>query len=255
MESGKEHSALPISVCILVLNEEDRLLRTLPPLQAFEDIVVLDSGSRDQSISMCENAGATVYKEKWEGFGPTRIKLFKKATQPWILWLDADEVVTPDLIDELQSLFKTGPEADGYEINRMVYFEKHWIRHGDWFPDWNLRLFRAGAWEMEPRAVHESLILKGRSERLNGLIEHHTYRNWEDQRKRSKRYARLWAEEHAKHKQAGLTDAFTHACLRFIKGFLFKRGFMDGVMGWKIAIANAHEVYLKYRYLRELNTQ
>jgi len=255
MESDKEHSSLPISVCILVLNEEDRLQRTLPPLKAFEDIVVLDSGSTDNSISMCETAGATVYKEQWEGFGPTRIKLFKKATRPWILWLDADEVVTPELIDELHKLFKAEPDADGYEINRIVYFEERWIRHGDWFPDWNLRLFRVNAWEMEPRAVHESLKLNGSCGRLNGLLEHYTYRDWEDQRNRSKRYAMLWAEEHAKSKHANLCDAITHSFYRFIKGFLFKKGFMDGVMGWKIAKANAYEVYLKYRYLRKLNAQ
>ena len=254
MESDNQNNCLPISVCILVLNEEDRLQRALPPLKAFADIVVLDSGSTDQSIAMCETAGATVYKEAWEGFGPTRIKLFKKATQPWILWLDADEVVTPELVDELRSLFKAEPNADGYEINRIVYFEKRWIRHGDWFPDWNIRLFRANAWEMEPRAVHESLKLKGSCERLKGLLEHHSYRDWNDQRKRSKRYAMLWAKEHVQSKQASRCDPITHAFYRFRKGLLFKKGFMDGIMGWKIAKANAHEVYLKYRYLRELNT-
>lgn len=245
---------LPISVCILVKDEADRLPRSLPALTRFAEVLVYDSGSSDDSVRLCEQAGAKVVCGEWLGFSKTRKKLFSQATQPWVFWLDADEVVTEPLLNELQQLFSDAPEYAAYEINRMVCFEGKWIRHGDWFPDWNVRLFRADSWTMEARAVHESITVKGKVARLSGLLEHHTYRSWEDQRARSERYAHLWAEQHAGRKVAPL-EPQTRALWRFIKGYVLKLGLLDGSLGFRVALANAREVALKYKLLNRLNTQ
>ena len=158
---------LPVTACMLVKNEADRLSRVLPSLALFDEILVFDSGSEDQSIQTCLDAGAKVDEVKWEGFGTTRKKLFSAASSPWIFWIDADEVVTPELADELKALFAgTGPGDRGYEVNRIVRFEDRWIRHGEWFPDWNLRFFRADSWSMEEVAVHERVDLRGRKARI-----------------------------------------------------------------------------------------
>ena len=245
---------LPISVCVLVLNEEDRLARTLPPLSEFAEVVVLDSGSRDRSLELCREYGCRIVEAEWEGFGAMRQKLFALASEPWVFWLDADEVVTGELLEELRDLFdeeREGELSDAYAINRMVSFEGKWIRHGDWFPDWKVRLFRSGVWAMEPRAVHEEIEIEGTVGRLRGLLEHYTYRNWADQRKRSERYAKLWAEEEAKQgRRANLLSAPSHAMGKFLRGYFLKRGCCDGWLGLRVAWVNAREVFWKYEKLR-----
>jgi len=242
---------LPVSVCLLAFNEEDRLPRCLEKLVNFNDILVLDSGSTDRSLSICKKYGAQIMEHSWLGFGKMRRKLFSAATQPWILWLDADEVISDSLNEELQALFSQDQECEAYEINRMVFFNNRWIRHGDWFPDWNVRLFKRDCWDMDERMVHESLTITGKVGRLNGLLEHHTYRNWADQRKRAERYAYLWAEQHANHEKAcGPVLGATKALWRFVRGYIVKLGFLDGILGFQIALACAREVALKYRLLR-----
>lgn len=246
---------LPISVCILTLDEEENLRRTLPPLENhFAEIVVFDSGSTDQTIPLCEKAGATVHSVPWEGFGTTRRKLFEAASQPWILWLDADEVLTPELIGEIRKLFHTDPGKKAFWINRMVFMEGKWIRHGEWFPDWVLRLFPSDRWEMIELDVHESVKVDCPSERLDGLIEHHSFRDWEDLEKRSEKYARLWASQRfqtGKVPPSHITIEL-RSWMRFIKGYLVKGGFLDGKHGLRIAHSRAREVRNKYRFWKAL---
>tara|TARA_Y100001934_G_C12339631_1_gene769481 strand:+ start:641 stop:1393 length:753 start_codon:yes stop_codon:yes gene_type:complete len=246
---------LPVTACILVKNEADRLPRILPSLDIFEEILVFDSGSEDQSVQMCLDAGARVEEVQWEGFGATRKKLFSAASSPWIFWIDADEVVTADLARELMDLFAgSEPEKRGYEVNRIVRFDGRWIRHGEWFPDWNLRLFRADSWSMEELAVHERVDLQGgKPDRLDGLLEHHTYRSWDDLRARSERYAALWAEQQsAAGRRPFFLEGVMRACWKLFRAFVLRGGFMDGILGFKIAFANAFEVYLKYQLLFRL---
>ncbi|MBT4223460.1 MAG: glycosyltransferase family 2 protein [Opitutae bacterium] len=247
---------LPVTACMLVKNEADRLSRVLPSLVLFEEILVFDSGSEDQSIQMCLDAGAKVEQVPWEGFGATRKKLFSAASSHWVFWIDADEVVTADLARELMDLFAgSEPEKRGYEVNRIVRFEGRWIRHGEWFPDWNLRLFRTDSWSMEELAVHERVDLKnGKAGRLEGLLEHHTYRSWDDLRARSKRYALLWATQKS---TAGRCPFFFTGWIRsswkFFRALVLRLGFLDGGLGFRIAWANALEVRLKYKLLHRIN--
>ncbi|MDF1755935.1 MAG: glycosyltransferase family 2 protein, partial [Verrucomicrobiales bacterium] len=239
---------LPISVCILTKNEEENLVRTLPPLDRFAEILVFDSGSTDRSIEMCQEAGAVIHEVEWEGFGTTRRKLFEAASQPWILWLDADEVITAPLLEEITDLFQSPPEKIAYSINRIVYFEGKWIRHGEWFPDWVMRLFPADSWEMIELDVHESVKISCPKAKLNGLIEHYSFRDWEDLEKRSEKYAALWAGQRSRtqKKPPSNLSIAARSWVRFLKGYLLKRGFLDGTHGFKIAKSRAAEVRLKY---------
>ena len=143
-----EAQKLPISVCMLVKNEADRLVKSLPPLSIFEEVLVYDSGSTDESIDICKKYHAKVIQGEWLGFPGTRKKLFTQASQPWIFWLDADEAVTAELSKELSAINLESSDCEGFEINRKVFFENKWINHGEWFPDWNIRIFRsdAGKW-------------------------------------------------------------------------------------------------------------
>ena len=243
---------LPISVCILVLNEEDRLERCLAALEEFAEVVALDSGSTDRTLDICRARGVRIQRGEWLGFGRMRRKLFPLASRPWILWLDADEVVRPELVEEIRLVFSRPLEYDAFEINRMVCFDGRWIEHGDWFPDWNIRLFRSDRWRMEPREVHESISIDGRVGRLRGLLEHHTYRDWDDRNRRMRRYAELWARQKAAEgKKAPCWAGPLRSAWRFFRGYVLKRGFLDGSTGFRIALSNAREVAVKYRLLRK----
>lgn len=244
-------SHLPISVCILCKNEEDRLDACLGVLMDFQEVIVMDTGSCDTSIEKIKSYPfVTLYEEEWQGFASSRRSLFQKAKQNWVLWLDADEVVSEELIAEMKSLFCSEPTAVAYEINRMVHFEGQWVKHGLWFPDWNCRLFKQGHWEMPQREVHESIEVQGLVSRLNGLIYHYTYRDWEDQKKRSSTYAALWAQQKRKEgKSSTLVKAWVHSSWTFFRAYILKKGCLDGWLGLKIAWAVSREVRMKHGLL------
>ncbi|MBF0196391.1 MAG: glycosyltransferase family 2 protein [Planctomycetes bacterium] len=247
---------LPISVCILCKNEEDRLANCLSSIQYFGETIVLDTGSTDQSVALAKECGANVFEDEWKGFTESRKTLFSLANHPWILWIDADEVMTNEFITELFNLFKTPPKYTSYQVNRIVQFQNQWIKHGVWFPDYNIRLFKSDSWTMEDKLVHESIIVRGESGRLNSLIEHHTYRDWADQKQRSEKYSSLWALQKAQdNKQCNCLSQWTHSAFAFIRCYLLKKGFLDGILGFKIATAISQEVFLKYKKLYHLLNQ
>jgi len=237
---------------MLVKNEMDRLPGTLSPLSAFAEVVILDSGSADGSIDYACTHGCVVHQSEWLGFGAMRTKLFGLAREPWVLWLDADEIVTDDLLESLQKLFRDGAKAEAYQINRMVHFIGKRIRHGDWFPDWNTRLFRSTCWKMDERPVPEALQINGRVARLPGLLEHHSYRDWPDRRDRARRYAELWATmEASRGRRPKPGEATARAAWRFVRGYVLRLGFLDGLLGLRVAASIAAETRLKYRLLRD----
>ena len=244
---------LPVSVCMLCLNESERLPNALKYLNHFAEWLVYDTGSTDDSANIARKMGATVASVTWEGFSRTRVRHFREARENWILWLDADEFLTEKGIEELQHVFENGEAElyDAFRLNRMIYFQGKWIRHGDWFPDWNVRLFRSNCWDMEDRSVHESLQINGKIGRLEEHLEHHSFTSWEDKERRSHKYAKLWAEmESEKGKRAAWWTPYLRGAWKFLKGFFVKKGFLDGIMGLRIAISNARETHLKYRLLK-----
>jgi len=239
---------------MLCLNEEDRLPRTLTNVKEFAQWLIFDTGSTDQSIQIARDAGAEVEQHPWEGFSLTRIKHFKQASQEWVLWIDADETITDELVAELRALLNTTPAHAAYRLNRMIYFEGKWIKHGDWFPDWNIRLFQRGSWSMEERTVHESLEIDGSVGELQTPLEHHSFRSWDDKNQRSAKYAELWAQmQHEKGKKASTLSPITRGLWKFIRGYFLKAGILDGIIGFKIALSNAQESHLKYTLLRKMN--
>ena len=251
-----ETQKLPISVCMLVKNEADRLVKSLPPLSIFEEVLVYDSGSTDESVSICKKYHVKVIRGEWHGFSETRKKLFSQAQQPWVFWLDADEVITPELDKELKGINFESSTCEGFEVNRKVFFEKQWITHGEWFPDWNLRIFRSNCWEVKHRDVHEGIAIKGTSKRLEGLLEHHSYRNWNDRNLRMEKYSELWAQMKLKEGvKTFMGEGTLRAIWRFFRNYIIKLGFLDGILGLKISISIAKEVNLKYMKLYQLHSQ
>lgn len=247
-------SPLPISVCMMCLNEERHMPKVLARVSDFAEWIVLDTGSTDRTAEIAREHGATVRPAQWEGFSLTRRRHFAMATQPWILWMDADEEVTEEMVTELRALFAKGPKHAAYRINRVMFFENRWIRHGDWYPDRVIRLFRADVWTLPIREVHESVEIDGSVGDLQSDLPHYSYTNWADRKQRLLKYSELWAkQEIAKGRDCLPLEGELRATWRFLRGYFLKLGLLDGKTGLRIALSCAQEVLEKYRALKRLS--
>jgi glycosyltransferase involved in cell wall biosynthesis len=246
------------SFCLITLNEEQNLRRCLKSCAGLADeIVVLDSGSTDKTEQIAREFDARFEHQDWLGYVGQKNKLISLASNEWIFSLDADEELSPELYAEIKLIKSAGDignDMSGFSMPRCVLYEGRWIRHGDWYPDRLVRWFRRDAAKFSGGKVHERLEISGRIVPLRGEIFHHSFRDVADHRARCEKYARLWAEEKfaAGQKANALAPAF-HAAFRWLRGYILRRGFLDGAQGWQIARLCAWETYLKYKWLRQFN--
>jgi len=253
---------MKITACIITLNEERDLPRCLASIQALVDeILIVDSGSTDATSDIAQSYSARFVRQEWLGYVGQKNFALDLATHPWVLSIDADEEISPELAGSISS-FKSSPAADlsdspnGYEFSRVVFYMNRWIRHGDWYPDRLVRLFRRDKVRFSGGHVHERLDISGPTLLLPGDLRHFTYDSAADRAERCAKYAALWAQSaHEQGKNATIASAPIHAFARLFKGFLLKRGFLDGAVGWDIAMGNAREVWLKYHLLRQLQSR
>jgi glycosyltransferase involved in cell wall biosynthesis len=258
---------MKISACLITLNEERNLPRCLTSVAPLVDeIVVIDSGSTDATRSIAEKFGARFINQEWLGYVGQKNFALAQLQHPWVLSIDADEEISPELAAAIREL-KRDPVADsltaarstapnGYQMSRIVFYRGQWIRHGDWYPDRLVRLFRRGQARFTGGHVHEKLELPGEHPILPGHLHHFTYENAADRTERCARYAALWARTaYEEGRRAGPFSSPLHAAARFFKGYVLKRGFLDGALGWDVAFGNAKEVWLKYELLEKLNRE
>jgi glycosyltransferase involved in cell wall biosynthesis len=248
-----------ISACLIVCNEEKNLRRCFAGIApVVDEIVVVDSGSEDGTVALAQSLGARVIAHEWLGYVGQKNFALDQAAHPWVLSIDADEELSPELADAITRL-NVDPRTEepgapnGYAVSRLVFYRGKWIRHGDWYPDRLVRLFRREEASFRGGQVHEKLELAGRHPLLPGDLRHYTYTDAEDRRQRCARYAALWAQtalEENRPTYPGIAEL--HATVRFLRGYIFKDGFLDGGIGFDIAWGNAREVWLKYRLLRGL---
>jgi glycosyltransferase involved in cell wall biosynthesis len=251
---------MKITACLITLNEERDLPRCLKSVGALADeIIVVDSGSNDRTPQIAQEFGARVIAQDWLGYVSQKNFALSQAMYPWVLSLDADEEISPELAGAIARV-KADPAADtpeapnGYRFSRMVFYRGRWIRHGDWYPDRLVRLFRRAEARFAGGRVHEKLELPGRHPILPGHLHHFTYDHEMDRAERCARYAALWAESaHEQGREAQAWSGPLHAAVRFARGYVLKGGFLDGAIGWDIAAGNAREVRMKYDLLRKLN--
>ncbi len=242
-----------LSVAIITHNEEDNIRDTFESVKWADEIVVVDSFSTDRTQEICREYTDKVYSFEWSGFSEQKNRAVSMTTYPWVLILDADERVTDSLRDEIINLLKGTPSMDGYYIPRKNYFKKRWIKHGGWWPDYTLRLFRREKGSFETREVHEAIKINGNTGHLKNLIEHYTYKNINDYLKRMQTYSTLAAKElFKKGRRANIFDIIFRPLATFCRMFFLQMGILDGIYG--IILASLYSVYTyeKYSKLRKM---
>jgi len=241
-----------VSATLITYNEEANIEEALQSLAWADEIVIVDSGSTDATLEICRRYAGRIFQRSWTGFVDQKAYAVAQATHDWIVSLDADERIGAELAAEIQELRLAGFQKAGYRMPRVACFMGRWIRHGDWYPDYQLRLFdrRRGRWQ--GGRVHESVRVEGTPGFLRGEIQHYTYRSLSDYLRRLETYSTLAAQDYqAQGRKATLAGLLGNPCAAFWKGFLLKRGFLDGTPGLMVAVMGAVSVYFKYAKLYE----
>lgn len=241
-----------ISACVITLNEADRIADCLASLAFCDEVVVVDSGSTDGTRDVAAAHGARVVEHPFAGYRAQKDFAVQAARHDWVLCLDADERVTAELRATIEAARDGGfALAAGYRFARATEYFGAFLRHGNAYPDRVLRLFdrRRGGWRGD-REIHEHVTVDGRVATLAGDLEHRAYRSLDDQLTRYRRYATLMAADmHARGRRARLAALIVHPAWRFWRGFVLRRGFLDGWRGFLFACLEADYVREKFARL------
>jgi glycosyltransferase involved in cell wall biosynthesis len=244
-----------ISVVLITLNEEKRLEAALKSVAGVaSEIIVVDGQSTDGTVRVARKYTEHVFERKWAGFADQKNFANAKAASPWILSLDADERLSPELREELLALKSEGePECAGFSVPRRVFYLGRWIRHSGWYPDRKVRLFRRDKARWEGDYVHENLALDGPVEKLRAPLHHFTYAGISDHLARINRFSDLGAQKlYAKRKKCRLVHLVGLPFGRFFKSYVLKLGFLDGFPGLVISVLNGYSIFVRYAKLREI---
>jgi len=245
---------VPLSVCIITLDEEDNLPRCLASVQGLAtQVVVVDSGSTDRTQELARQAGAELSVRPFTGHVDQKQFALERATADWVLCLDADEWLDDALRAEVRRVLEQGApaEVDGFELDRRSLYLGAWIEHCGWAPEWRLRLVRRGRARWGGMDPHDRLEVPGGVRRLGGRLGHRPYRSLSDHVAKVNRYTDIMA---ARRRQAGVRPPPLALLLRpparFLRMYLLRAGFLDGWRGLVVSGMGAYYVFLKYAKLR-----
>jgi glycosyltransferase involved in cell wall biosynthesis len=245
-----------ISATIVALNEERNIRRAIESLlctnePCVDEILVVDSGSVDRTPEIAAELGAKVIEQPWRGYAGQKNFAAKSASHDWILSLDADEELTPELAKEILALKQTEPDVAGYSMPRLAQYLGRWIRHSGWYPDRKVRLYHRGRATWVGDYVHESVRVNGEAGRLRGDLRHYTCTSISEHVRTMDKYTSLAAQEllangvNTSTWKLGLDPAWT-----FFKSYVIQSGFLDGPQGLAIAWMAAQYTFLKYAKAR-----
>ena len=236
-----------VSVIVITRNEARNISAALESIRWADDIVVVDSGSVDDTVAIARRHTDRVVTRAWEGYGSQKNYAAGLAAYDWVLSLDADERVTPALAQEIRALLDAGPAKQGYRIPRVTHYLGRWIRSTDWYPDRQLRLYdrRAGRWN--DRRVHESVTVDGAVGQLETEIEHRAYRDVSHHLRTIDHYSTLAADQMlAEGRRVQWIELVAHPPLAFLRNYVARLGIRDGTPGLIVSILNSYYVFLKY---------
>lgn len=244
---------VPLSVCIITRNEDEHITACLQSVRWADEVIVIDSLSDDRTVELARRIADKVVQHSWHGINAQRQFALGLARHPWVLALDADERVSPELEREIGLLFQSGePAIRGFLIPRRTFYLGRWIHHGGWYPDRKVRLFRKDKGSYRGTDPHDHFVVEGASGTLRGEILHFTYRDFSDQLDTVNRFSSTAAQQLV---ESGHRFHFLWLLARppwkFLECYIWKMGFLDGVPGFLIAAASAFNVFARYAKLWE----
>lgn len=240
---------MKITATVITLNEEHNIAAALESLSWADEIIVVDSQSADRTVEIARAFTDRIFVRSWPGYSAQKNFAAEQAVNDWIFSLDADERVSRELANEIAQLRGgSEPEAAGFEMSRLTFYLGRWIKHSGWRPDYKLRLYDRKRARWRGDYVHETLEADGKIERLTGDILHYTIRDASEHHLRMDRYTTLAAEQaYSQGKRASLRSLLVSPTGVFLRSYILKLGFLDGVPGLAIARFAAH-----YEFLRNL---
>ncbi|MGL5797484.1 MAG: glycosyltransferase family 2 protein [Cetobacterium sp.] len=246
---------MKISVAMITFNEEKILRKTLNSVKNLADeIVIVDSGSTDSTKEIAEEFGAKFYNESWKGYGPQRNSAIQKCSGDWILNIDADEEISEELFQKINDIVKGSTSSkEVFKINRLsVCFGKK-LKHGGWGKSYAIRLFKKDAGKFNDNNVHEEFVTNKEIFKIKENIFHHSYLTMDDYFVRFNRYTTEGAKDYYKKgKQVSIFDIFINPVYKFLRMYIFRLGFLDGVEGFVISSTSSLYSMIKYFKLREM---
>ena len=244
-----------LSVIIITKNEANHITRCLQSVSWADEIIVLDSGSTDNTVALCKKFTDLVFETDWPGFGPQKQRALDKAQYDWVLSIDADEWVTAELKEEILSVVKS-TDTQGYNIPRLSQYCGREMKHGGWWPDYVLRLFLKQNGKFSESLVHERVILDGKQGKLKEPLLHESYTTLDEVLSKTNNYSSLGAQMlYEKKTKSSITKAIMRGMWTFFRTYIVKTSFLDGEQGLMLAISNAETTYYKYAKLHLLNKQ
>ena len=244
-----------LSVIVITKNESAHIGSCLQSVSWADEIIILDSGSDDDTVEKCRQYTDNIFITDWPGFGIQKQRALDKAKGEWVLSIDADEVVTTELRKEIEKALRQ-EQFHGYDIPRLSTYCGKQIRHGGWWPDHVLRLFRRNAGYFTDSVVHERIVVQGNIGKLTSPLLHDAFVNLDEVLHKVNSYSTLGAEMlHQKGVQSSMSKALYKAFWTFIRTYWLKAAFLDGRQGLMLSISNAEGTYYKYVKLLELQNR
>ncbi len=244
-----------LSVIVITKNEAQHIGRCLASVAWADEIIVLDSGSGDDTVNICKRFTEQVFVTDWPGFGPQKQRALEKAKHDWVLSIDADEEVNDALKNEIQAAMRQS-DVQGFEIPRLSSYCGRPIKHGGWWPDHVLRLFRRDAGRFSEDVVHERILVAGNIKQLQNPLLHEAFVDPEEVLHKMNSYSSLGAKKMFNQgRKASLGLAIVKGLWTFFRTYVLKAAFLDGAEGLMLAISNAEGTYYKYLKLRALHNK
>lgn len=242
-----------LTVILITKNEATNIRACLESVGWADEIIVVDSGSTDATVAIARTMGAQVYEHDWPGFGPQKNRALGYATKDWVLSLDADERVTPELRGEIEAVLRNG-QFDSYLVSRLSNYCGRFMRHSGWYPDLLPRLFKRGKARFSDDLVHERLIVEGAAGRLRGMLLHYAFDDPEEVLRKVNQYSTAGAQMMQRRgRHSSLTGAVLRGMWSFVRTYVVRGGFLDGREGFMLAVSNAEGTYYRYLKLMLLN--
>jgi glycosyltransferase involved in cell wall biosynthesis len=254
LRSSRMPLKLPLSLCVITRDAAGQIAECLASAPFAGEIVVIDSGSSDDTVEIARRCGARVIVQTWQGFGPQKNVAVGHAAHDWVLCLDADERVSPELAAAIRAALASTPAAVAFAVARRNRFLGRWLRHGEGYPDWIVRLFdrRHARWTDD--LVHENVKVEGAIGRLPGDLLHTSAESLDAYIAKQNRYTTIQAEAmHTRGERASIARLIASPLARFVRFYVVKLGFLDGVAGFVHIVIGCFASFMKYAKLRALS--